>query len=113
MYLGVGDTGEILGVDKSTISATKTNLSTAINSPNKINPPLYLALEELEVEGEMVLFTYIPISSQVHHLNQHKIMNRNTSDVVLILRIIPMMFKRYFVVRMLHLLKIKFIPFET
>lgn len=80
IYLGVDDTGEILGVDEAAIPTMKNNFSTAINSPNKINPPLYLALEELKVEGKTLLFAYIPISSQVHRLNQHQIMDRNTCD---------------------------------
>lgn len=80
IYLGINDQGRVIGVDKSELTTMKNDFSTVVNNPNKINPPLYLGLEELEVDGKLLLFAYIPISSQVHRLNQHKIMDRNASD---------------------------------
>lgn len=80
IYLGVQDDGTILGVEEKYIAAMKNDFSTSVNNVNKIYPPLYLGLEELMINGKIVLYTYVPISSQVHRLNQHKIMDRNKTD---------------------------------
>ena len=80
IYLGVEDNGSVLGVEKSAISAMKNDFVTAVNNMNTINPPLYLILEELEVSEKTVLFVYVPISSQVHRLNQNRILDRNSLD---------------------------------
>lgn len=80
IYLGVEDDSTIIGVNKNSISSMKNDFVTSVNNMNKINPPLYLGLEELEVEGKTILFVYVPVSSQVHRLNQNKIMDRNAVD---------------------------------
>ncbi|MDR2196933.1 MAG: winged helix-turn-helix transcriptional regulator, partial [Coriobacteriales bacterium] len=36
-----------------------------LNNPQKISPSLFLSLEEVEVDGELLLYAYIPISAQV------------------------------------------------
>lgn len=80
IYLGVEDDSTIIGVNKNSISSMKNDFVTSVNNMNKINPPLYLGLEELEVGDKTILFVYVPVSSQVHRLNQNKIMDRNAVD---------------------------------
>lgn len=81
ILLGVKDNGEILGVDESAISKMKKDFVTSINNANKLYPPLYLQLEEYEIEHKKVLYVYVPVSSQVckHH---GRIFDRNNdSDI--------------------------------
>lgn len=81
ILLGVKDNGEILGVDEDAIPKMKKDFVTAINNANKLNPPLYLQIEEYDVDGKRVLYIYVPVSSQVcrHH---GRIFDRNNdSDI--------------------------------
>ena len=50
IFLGVKDNGEILGCEPDRIAKMKKDFVTSVNNPRKINPPLYLTLEEYEVE---------------------------------------------------------------
>ena len=47
-----------------------------LNNPDKISPSLYLNLEEITIDGKLVLWVYIPMSSQVEFCNK-KIFDRN------------------------------------
>lgn len=80
IFLGVEDNGNIIGVDRDNIPTMKNDFATAVNNRNKINPPLYLSLEELVIDGKTILFAYVPISSQVHRFNQNRVMDRNAVD---------------------------------
>lgn len=74
--LGVNDKGVIAGIDPNYIEAIKKNFTTAIHNPEKINPPFYLVSEEIVIDGKIILYVYVPESSQVHHCNG-KIYDRN------------------------------------
>jgi ATP-dependent DNA helicase RecG len=43
----------------------KKNFVNMLNNPQKISPSLFLNLEEIEVDGKLLLYAYIPISAQV------------------------------------------------
>jgi ATP-dependent DNA helicase RecG len=47
-----------------------------LNNPQKINPALYLNLEEIEVDGKTVLYVYVSVSSHVEFCSG-KIFDRN------------------------------------
>ena len=49
---------------------------TTINNPQKIHPPAYLSVEEVQVQDQTVLHVYVPESSQVHRCNG-RIYDRN------------------------------------
>ncbi len=74
ILLGVNDKGEITGVVN--IEAIKKEIITTINNPQKISPPVYLAIEEIEIDKKKVLYLYVPQSSQVHSCNG-RIFDRN------------------------------------
>ena len=76
IVLGVDDKGNITGIDKDALPQIKKDLVTALNNPQKINPPLYISPETLELEGKTLLYLGIPESSQVHRCNG-KIFDRN------------------------------------
>jgi len=54
----------------------KKDLVTSLNNPQKINPPLYILPEEIEIDGKRLLLLDIPESSQVHRCN-NRIYDRN------------------------------------
>jgi ATP-dependent DNA helicase RecG len=65
IFLGVRDNGEIVGVNPNSINSMKKNFVNMLNNPEKINPQLFLNLEEVVVDDKIVLYVYVPVSSQV------------------------------------------------
>jgi ATP-dependent DNA helicase RecG len=43
----------------------RKNFVNMLNNPQKISPSLFLSLEEVKVDGRLLLYVYIPISAQV------------------------------------------------
>jgi ATP-dependent DNA helicase RecG len=76
ILLGVTDKGQIEGIKPDSIDKIKTGFITAVNNPEKLSPPVYLAVEQLKIDGKIVLYIYVPQSSQVHSCNG-KIYDRN------------------------------------
>ncbi len=76
IMLGVNDKGEIAGVDQEAVARIKKDIATSVNNPQKINPPVYLAIEDVEIDDKTVIDIYVPESSQVHRCNG-KIYDRN------------------------------------
>ena len=75
MLLGVKDNGKIIGIDPAAVQDMKKNFVNMLNNPQKISPPLLLELEAIDIDGELVLYVYIPASSQVQ-LCSNKIFDR-------------------------------------
>jgi len=65
LILGVDDDGTVLGVNRNAAMSVKKNFVNMLNNPQKVSPSLFLSLDEIEVDGKLVLYTHIPISSQV------------------------------------------------
>lgn len=81
IFLGVQDDGTILGVSPDAIPRMKKDFVTSINNAQKLYPPLYLQLEQYELDGKQILYVYVPSGSQVcrHH---GRIFDRNNdSDI--------------------------------
>ena len=68
--------GTIIGIDRGEIDKLKKNFVTSMNNPLKINPTFYLTVEEVEIENKIILYIFVPESSQVHRCNG-KIYDRN------------------------------------
>jgi len=66
----------VIGVDPDSVEHIKKDFVTAINNPQKINPPAYLSIDEVEEEGKTILRVYVPESSHVHRCNG-RIFDRN------------------------------------
>ena len=47
-----------------------------MNNPQRINPTFYLSVEEYEIDGKTILYSFVPESSQVHRFND-RIFGRN------------------------------------
>ena len=74
ILLGVTDSGEICGVESA--EALIRDFLTAINNPQKLNPPFYLSANIVEIEGKEIIYIFVPESSSVHSVNG-KIYDRN------------------------------------
>lgn len=79
IFLGVKEEngkGGVVGVNPKNIQNLKKNFINVLGNPNKINPSLFLNLEELEIDGKIVLWCYVPVSSEVEFCD-NKIFDRN------------------------------------
>ena len=76
LLLGVSDSGAVTGVAPEAVAQMKKDFVTAINNPQKISPPCYMSVDEVQVKGGPVLYVYVPESSQVHRCN-NRIFDRN------------------------------------
>jgi ATP-dependent DNA helicase RecG len=65
LLLGVEDNGAIMGVNPAAVQGIKKNFASTLNNPQKTSPSLFLNLEEMELDGKLLLHVYIPVSSQI------------------------------------------------
>ena len=68
--MGVSDSGEIIGINPNCVKDMRKNFSNMLNNPQKISPTLYLSAEEVDIDGKIILYVYVPRSSQVHTCNK-------------------------------------------
>lgn len=76
LILGISDNGDITGINQKKISQIKKEFANTINNSQKINPPAYLGIEEVDIENKKILYINIPESSQVHRCSG-RIFDRN------------------------------------
>ena len=65
ILIGVHDSGEILGVNPKSVTKMKKDFVSTLNNPKKISPTLMLTLNEIKVDGDIILYVYVPPTSQV------------------------------------------------
>ncbi len=68
--------GVVTGVNPECVGDMKKDFVNMLNNPQKIHPSLYLSLEEIKFDGRIVLWVYVPVSSQIEFCNG-KIYDRN------------------------------------
>jgi len=76
ILLGVEDDGGAPGVERDCAEQMKRDFANAINNAQKLNPPGYLSLQEVDHDGALLLHVVVPPSSQVHRCNG-RIYDRN------------------------------------
>jgi ATP-dependent DNA helicase RecG len=76
ILLGVQDGGAGKGIEPAAVAQIRKDFVTAINNPQKLNPPTHIFIEEVTVEDKCLLRVYVPESSQVHRCNG-RIYDRN------------------------------------
>ncbi|MCL1790224.1 MAG: putative DNA binding domain-containing protein [Peptococcaceae bacterium] len=76
LVLGVSDNGTLIGVNPNAALQMKKNFASMLNNPQKISPSLFLGLEEIELDGKLLLHAYIPVSSQLQSCSG-RIFDRN------------------------------------
>jgi len=64
ILIGVSDTGKILGVNPNCVLDMKKNFVNMLNNTQKISPALMLNLNDIEIDGQIILWAYVPVSSQ-------------------------------------------------
>jgi ATP-dependent DNA helicase RecG len=65
LILGALDDGAPIGVNPKAAPQMKKNFVGILNDPQKTSPALLLSLEEVELDGKLLLYVYVPISSQI------------------------------------------------
>ena len=65
LLLGVEDDGTISGVNPNAVQSIKKNFANTLNNFQRFAPTLFLSLEESEIDGEIVLWCYVPANSQI------------------------------------------------
>ena len=81
IFLGIDDNGNIIGVDKNSIESIKKDFVTTINNPQKIQPSIYLEINEIDIEDKTILHIFVPMSKSVHSLNGKIYDRNNDSDI--------------------------------
>jgi ATP-dependent DNA helicase RecG len=76
MLLGVEDDGVVTGVAPSAARQLKRDFANALNNPQMFNPTLFVELDEVEIDGKVVLYCHVPLTSQLVMYNS-KIFDRN------------------------------------
>jgi ATP-dependent DNA helicase RecG len=65
LILGVKDDGTPIGVNPKAASQMEKNFASMLNNPQKTLPSLFLSLDEVELDGMLLLHAYVPVSSQI------------------------------------------------
>ena len=72
----VNHKGNVIGVNRNAVPSMKKNFVNVLNNPNKMIPSLYLSLEEFEIDGNLILWVYVPVNSQLVFCDK-KVFDRN------------------------------------
>ncbi|MCM1154990.1 MAG: putative DNA binding domain-containing protein [Roseburia sp.] len=81
IFLGVKDNGTICGINMDCVEQIKKDFVTTINNGSKIYSPLYLELEQYEVDGRIILYIYVPIGKTVYRTTGRIFDRNNESDI--------------------------------
>lgn len=66
IILGVSDDKEIIGIPKENLEKLKKEYTTLCNNKEIISPTIVSELKEIEIDGKLLLYTYIEESNEVH-----------------------------------------------
>ena len=69
LVLGAADDGRVTGIAPQAVAQIRKDLVNTLHNAQKINPPMQLVPEQLELDGQIVLVLSVPESSQVHSCN--------------------------------------------
>lgn len=76
IFLGVEDSGKIVGVYKEYVKEMKRDFANLCNNPEKIFPTVHLDMKEYVYDEKVILYTYVHESSDVHR-SANKVFDRN------------------------------------
>ena len=65
ILMGIADSGEIKGVNPKSVARMKKDFANSLNNPQRFAPTLFLSLDEAKIDGETILWCFVPPSSQV------------------------------------------------
>jgi ATP-dependent DNA helicase RecG len=84
LIFGVRDDGQLNGVDESAADMIQRDFTTLSNNSNKLQPVHPLELQSIRVRGHLLLYVYVPQSSQVHRCNGFVFDRQHESDFKII-----------------------------
>lgn len=76
IFLGVKDTGEVVGVYKDYVKSIKKDFVALCNNPEKLFPTVHLDINEYIYNDKHILYIYVYESSDVHK-TANKVFDRN------------------------------------
>ncbi|MCL2254930.1 MAG: putative DNA binding domain-containing protein [Lachnospiraceae bacterium] len=76
LILGAKDDGTPIGVNPRAAQQMRKNFANMLNNQKKISPALFLSLSEVVLDDKLLLYVYIPVSSQMQSCSG-KIFDRN------------------------------------
>lgn len=76
LVLGAADDGRVTGIAPEAVAQIRKDLVNTLHNAQKINPPMQLLPEQLELDGQILLVLSVPESSQVHSCN-NRVFSRN------------------------------------
>ena len=94
IFLGVNDQKEIVGVNEDRIDKIIKDFTNAINSPQKVYPPLYLIPEVFDINGKKIIYIRVPEGTQVYRHNG-RIFDRSYEGDINITNHADLVFKLY------------------
>lgn len=88
------------------VEQLKKDFVTTINNPMTLSPTFYLKIEEVKIDGKVILYINVPESSQVHRC-KGKVFDRN-EDGDLNITDNTTWYRDYMQENRVHILKIEF-----
>lgn len=76
IILGVDDNGKIVGIEKDKVPKLKKDFVTLCNNNEVLSPTILLTLEQVIIDGKILLYCYVPESSVVYR-TKNKVFKRN------------------------------------
>ncbi|MDR1765589.1 MAG: putative DNA binding domain-containing protein, partial [Lachnospiraceae bacterium] len=76
LLIGVEDDGVVTGVSPEAVRQLKKDFANALNDPQQFSPTLFVELENIEIDGKVILYCHVPLTSQLQMYNR-KIFDRN------------------------------------
>ena len=76
IIMGVENDGTPIGINPNVVKDMKKNFVNQLNNPDKMSPTLYLSIEDIEYEGNTLLWVYVPPTSTVEKC-ANRIYDRN------------------------------------
>ena len=81
LILGVENDGTISGINPDSTDKIKTKFVTAINNPELINPVIYLNINELELDGKIIMYVIVPNASNVYRYKSRIYKRNHEADI--------------------------------
>lgn len=76
LVLGAANDGSISGIAPEAVTQIRKDLVNTLHNSQKINPPMQLLPEQVELDGQILLVLSVPESSQVHSCS-NRVFSRN------------------------------------